>query len=206
MNPDRVLFVGREFTEGDLVSAHVRDLAAELAGQGVEPHLVCFDDYHAVEEHGPLTVHRVNFELDGDTLFSWGMLINLPFIRRIRELFDEGDFDLVHGHNWESIPATVTVSEVFGTPAVLSMHALEGENHDRPKHAAIHTVEVDGIRSADAVVVPREEVRARIEDYDTGTEVTVADSADAVVETYGGIAEVHDDHEDPDAYVGVPSE
>ncbi|MFB6077296.1 MAG: glycosyltransferase, partial [Candidatus Nanohaloarchaea archaeon] len=141
----------------------------------------------------------------GDTLFSWGMLINIEFIRKLRHLFDTDVFDAVHGHNWEAIPATNTAAEVYDVPAFLSLHSLEGLS-DWAKADAIRTIERDGIRRADAVIAATDKVASDIDTYGVAADVTVTDPADTV-DVYDRFdPEVDDDHEGTDGYMGVPAE
>lgn len=199
-----VLFLARDHGDGP-VSDAVRAGAEAVREQGGDAHVLCFDDHHATEQDGDLTVHRVNFMLDGDTLFSWGMLINIEFIRKIRDLFEHTGFDVVHGHNWEAIPATMTASAAFDVPAVLTMHGLEGENPERLKQDAIRTIEVDGMRAAHLVLTPYEDLKQQIAAYEIDTPTHVTETPGDAADHYTDL-EVDATHEDPDAYVGIPSE
>ncbi|MDY6776556.1 MAG: glycosyltransferase family 4 protein [Candidatus Nanohaloarchaea archaeon] len=205
-SPD-ILFISRSFNPEDPVSDHIKRVSEELGERDGGGAVVCFGEDEKVEEKGPLTVYRVEFPLDGDTLFSWGMLINIPFIRKVRELFSDSRFDAVHGHNWEAIPAMNTVSEIYGIPAFLTFHSVEGME-DWEKADAISRIERDGVRRSDATVAVSEEVLSGLEAYGIEDQkVQVITRPEKTLELYEDFnPEVEQYREGTDAYMGVPSE
>ncbi|MDR2869826.1 MAG: glycosyltransferase family 4 protein, partial [Deferribacteraceae bacterium] len=64
----------------------------------------------------------------------------------------EGDFDVIHVHDWMTYPAGIIAKMISGKPLVAHAHSME---HDRSGHKVNHTlahIEWQGLSAADLVV------------------------------------------------------
>jgi len=149
----KVLLFTREFNRGERVSEYCRSIASFLAGQNIEPHVICFDLADKDEVVNGINVHRVSFMLHGESLFNWAMLMNNELKRRARELYESEGFDLVHANDWTTAPAAISVANLTGKPFVLTIHSTEHERGFGIKHSGIiSSVEWLGAYEATRVV------------------------------------------------------
>lgn len=72
------------------------------------------------------------------------------------------DFDLVHAHDWLTIPAALELKKIFGKPLVLHLHSCEFDRSGPMPNQLILDVERAGILAADSIVVVSEFMRRRI--------------------------------------------
>ena len=149
-----ILFISREFYPGEAVSEYCKSIAQFLKGKGVKSHLICFDSYASDEELDSLTVHRVPFLLHGDSIFTWGMVMNIELMRRARELIESHNFDLIHINDWITIPTGTAISRFAEIPLVVTFHSIEHERGMGYPHSfVISDLEWDGANDASAILV-----------------------------------------------------
>jgi hypothetical protein len=149
-----VLILIREFNPGEPVSEYCRALAHLLLEEGMQPHVICFDDRASDQPEAGIWVHRVPLILHGDNLFDWGMLINVEFVRKVRELADRWPFDLIHANDWITLPAGMVSSKLLRLPLIITFHSIEHERGMRWPHSGIiSNLEFDGASEAAAVLV-----------------------------------------------------
>ncbi len=72
------------------------------------------------------------------------------------------DFDLVHCHDWLTIPAGLRVREQSGKPLVVHLHSLETDRNGACPDPAVRGIEAAGVQGADAVVAVSRYSRERI--------------------------------------------
>jgi glycosyltransferase involved in cell wall biosynthesis len=124
----KVLLLSRELACGEGVSEYIRSLAAFLSGKGIEVHIVCFGSSAQDEELGPgVHVHKVPTLIHGDNLFNWSMMMNNELKRRSRELFHGEGFDVIHGNDWITSTAAISLAKFTDKPMVVTIHSTEKE-------------------------------------------------------------------------------
>jgi glycogen(starch) synthase len=174
--PSRVLVVSWEYppiVEGGLARA-VRKLSEALvADAGVEVHVLTRGG-----EHGPLDevrhgvhVHRVREPQYPSALpefVRWVGRMNHDLLERGRELAQEHDFDLVHGHDWLVAVAAKRLADRAGCPFVCTIHATEHGRHQswvhKPPQSDIHRAERWMAHVADQVFVCSHYMRGHVAD------------------------------------------
>ena len=62
------------------------------------------------------------------------------------------DFDVVHAHDWLTVPAAVMVQRMSGKPLVLHVHATEFDRAGGWGDERIHRIEWAGMEAADRVI------------------------------------------------------
>ncbi len=71
------------------------------------------------------------------------------------EAAQQEDFDIIHAHDWITVPAAIRLKELTGKPLVLHVHSLEtdriGEQHDFSQNA-VYELERKGMEAADLVI------------------------------------------------------
>ena len=140
----KVLMLSWEYTPNIVggLGKHVVELVPELIADGVEVHLVVpkFDGGEFVEaltlpdgtpaENGS-SVYRVEPSQAGGDYFAKTYFDNEPICNFARELIQkEGDFDVIHNHDWLSGFAAVDLKFEYRLPLLTTVHATEmGRNH-----------------------------------------------------------------------------
>lgn len=66
-------------------------------------------------------------------------------------LAKEERFDVIHGHDWMTIPAGIHAKRVSGRPFFLHVHSLEYDRSGENIHRAVYDVERSGMESADHI-------------------------------------------------------
>jgi glycogen(starch) synthase len=172
----RILMVSWEYppiVEGGLARA-VRKLSEALVAElGAEVHVLT-----RAGEHGPVDeirhgvhVHRVREPQYPKALpefVRWVRRMNTDLLARGRELADEHDIDLVHGHDWLVGVAAKRLADRIGCPFVTTVHATEHGRHQgwvhKPPQSDIHRTERWMVHVADQVLVCSHYMRDHVSD------------------------------------------
>jgi len=79
------------------------------------------------EEHeGSLYVHRVPVSVPAPSFHSWVLLFNHFFEKRLGQLVHEfGAPDVLHIHDWLTVPAGVAAKQLLRCPLVMTFHSTE---------------------------------------------------------------------------------
>jgi glycosyltransferase involved in cell wall biosynthesis len=72
---------------------------------------------------------------------------------RIGETLGAGeDFDVIHCHDWLTVPAGIAAKLVSGKPLVLHVHATEYDRSGEDVNRDVYAVELEGMRRADRII------------------------------------------------------
>lgn len=150
----RVLFLTRRFVDGDDVSEYVKALAEKLVEEGHNAVILAFDDgeYYSVNEG--VKVERVPLHYEGDSLYSWSMMLNNEMKEKAREYLEGQDFDIIHANDWMTVPGATAVKKYSEKPFVFTMHSTENERgFSDPNSGVISELEWKGGYTADKLLV-----------------------------------------------------
>lgn len=150
----KILFLTRRFVDEEDVSEYVKALAEHAVDKGHEAAILAFDDgeYYSVDER--VDVERVPLHYEGDSLYSWSMMLNNEIKEKAREYLDQKDFDLVHANDWVTVPGATAVKKYFETPMILTVHSTENERgFSDPNSDVISELEWKGCHQSDKVLV-----------------------------------------------------
>lgn len=154
----KILFLTRRFVDGDDISEYVKALAEHAVGEGHEAAILAFDDgeYYSVDDR--VEVKRVPLHYEGDSLYSWSMMLNNEMKEKAREYLGEKDFDIVHAHDWVTVPGATAIRKYFERPMTLTLHSTENERgFSDPNSEVISELEWKGCHQADRVLVNSED-------------------------------------------------
>ncbi|MGC9116827.1 MAG: glycosyltransferase family 4 protein, partial [Conexivisphaera sp.] len=107
------------------LSRHVYGLSRALAGRGVEVVVITLEypGLSEVEVKGNLKVVRVQSSGYPSPDFpAWVHQFNL---RMVEAALREGDFDLIHAHDWLSAPAGIALKHMLRRPLISTIHSTE---------------------------------------------------------------------------------
>ena len=151
------------FISGGL-GIHCLELTARLAREGVAidfymPHMSSIEGPLRVADlYQHLNIHEIEAEPDVGPYSGEGYDQNFNeavarYNRRVVREFSSQDADLIHCHDWITVPAALALRKKTGLPLVFTVHSTE---HDRSAgfypQTWIEDVERRGVRGADAVI------------------------------------------------------
>lgn len=128
------------------IARHVAELYPELAKLGHEIHVITVEfgqapGYEVVEG---IHVHRVPVGPSHD-FFHWVANMNESMGRYGGKVLQEdGQFDLIHAHDWLVSDAAIALKHTFRIPLIATIHATEFGRHSglhNPTHHYIHDKE-----------------------------------------------------------------
>ena len=107
----------------------VHDLSKRLIKDGHEVHVITYKegDVSYYENDKGVYVHRVdNYMINPNNFVDWIMQLNFNMVAKANELIlKEGNFDVIHAHDWLVAYAAKTLKNSYGTPLVSTIHATE---------------------------------------------------------------------------------
>lgn len=111
------------------ISRVVHDLSHRLIKDGHEVTVVTYRDGNVpyFEDDGGVKVHRVdNFMIAPNNFVDWIMQLNFNMIAKTGEIIaKEGNFDVIHAHDWLVAYAAKTLKSAYNTTLVSTIHATE---------------------------------------------------------------------------------
>ena len=108
----------------------VHDLSKRLIKDGHEVTVVTYRENSNVPEYENdkgVNVYRVdNYMIHPNNFIDWIMQLNFNLISKATEIINkEGNFDVIHAHDWLVAYAAKTLKNSFGIPIVATIHATE---------------------------------------------------------------------------------
>ena len=107
----------------------VHDLSHRLIKDGHEVTVVTYRDGNVpyFEDDNGVQVYRVdNFMIQPNNFIDWVMQLNFNMIAKTGEIIaKEGNFDVIHAHDWLVAYAAKTLKTSYNTPIVSTIHATE---------------------------------------------------------------------------------
>jgi glycosyltransferase involved in cell wall biosynthesis len=111
------------------ISRVVHDLSHRLITDGHDVTVVTYRDGDVPyeENDGGVKVYRVdNFMIRPNNLIDWVMQLNFNMVAKVGEIIaKEGNFDVIHAHDWLVAYAAKTLKHAYGIPVVSTIHATE---------------------------------------------------------------------------------
>jgi glycosyltransferase involved in cell wall biosynthesis len=109
------------------IARHVGELYPKVVKLGHEIHLITpeFGNAPMYEEVEGIKVHRVPVR-DGNDFFHWVVNMNQSMgYQGGKLILEEGDFDLIHAHDWVVADAAIALKHTFKIPLIATVHATE---------------------------------------------------------------------------------
>ncbi|MEM2937282.1 MAG: glycosyltransferase [Candidatus Bathyarchaeia archaeon] len=142
---------------------YVKDLALQLAKNGVKTHVVTYHDYLTgeFEENGEVKTYRVTNPVKTHiSVLTWVLTLNQEVERAAANIYRANrQVDLIDVHEWHFIPAAVTLKKALGIPFIYSVESLEDHRSpgvDNPFNMAIKSIEWLGTYEAQKIIVKSE--------------------------------------------------
>jgi len=149
---------------------YVRELAAQLVKNEVEPFVVTYHDYLTgqSEELEGVKIYRVtNPVRTHKGILTWVLTLNQEVERAVANIYyNTGKrVDLIDAQDWHFIPGAVTLKKAFDLPFIYSVESLEdlrSHGADSSFNTAIKSIERVGMCEAERIVVKSEWMRDEV--------------------------------------------
>ncbi len=97
------------------------------------------------------------------------------FAQRAKKMYLEGqfeDFDVIHAHDWTTLPAALAVKKLSGKPLAVHVHITEfNKTGNNTAHPEIYKIEIEGFRGADKVIAISNLIKNTVEEkYNVSSE------------------------------------
>lgn len=152
----RPLFITWEYPpiKAGGIAAHCEDLATTMADQGHEPVVLTFGREDKTEYRDGVEIHRVSGTDHASDTISWAMHLGHEIEKKTIELARTKEFDLVHAHDWMTVPASVGIKNTLDLPMVFTVHSTQKgrDGIDSEYQSTIHNLEWYGTYQADQVI------------------------------------------------------
>jgi len=174
----RIAYLVKNFTDGDDLSEYVKSLAEYAASQGHDPCVISFDDGSNYTVSDNVEVERFQLHFDGDSLYTWAMMMNNEMKAKVVEKMKDEEIDIIQANDWTTAPGAVNLSNHLEIPLFLTIHSTENQRGFQGQNSQlISDLEWEGTFEADTVFANNEDVKnSLLFDLDlTDEKVCVAD-------------------------------
>jgi len=150
------------------LARHVEGLSSALTELGHELHVITLDFPGAPleEQTENLWIHRVAVNVPAPTFHTWVLLFNHFFEKRVGQLAKEfGRPDVVHFHDWLTVPSGVAVKHLLRAPSVMTFHSTEASRSSdsrSPESTMVEGLEWWGSYEAGKVIGVSEWMKAEV--------------------------------------------
>jgi len=146
------------------ISDHVYALSRKLIERGHEVEVLAEDDLKpGFEDMDGVKVHRVANPVKTHPMGSILTSVLTASVRMEQEASDivyyyrqiEKKIDLIHAHEWLTVPTAISLKHTFSLPLILTLHSLEGHrchNAFGPTSIAIKEIEETGVHESVRVI------------------------------------------------------
>ena len=114
---------------GGGIARVVHDLSHRLIKDGHEVTVVTYKEGNVpdFEDDKGVKVYRIgNYMINPNNFIDWIMQMNFNLVAKANEIIaKEGNFDVIHAHDWLVAYAAKTLKNSYGTPIVATIHATE---------------------------------------------------------------------------------
>ena len=141
----RPLFITWEYPPNKAggIAAHCEDLASTLADQGHNPVVITYGHKDDVEFRDGVEIHRVASTESATDTISWAMHLGYRMEKKAIELSKQKEFDLVHAHDWMTVPGATGIKNTLDLPMVFTVHSMQKgrDGIDSEYQQTIHNLE-----------------------------------------------------------------
>lgn len=126
----RVLMLSWEYPPNIIggIARHVDELSKFLANKNVDVTVITPEVTGAAsyELKDGVKVFRVPIQIPAPNFYTWIFLLNHFFSKKIAQLTrEEGSFDIIHAHDWMTVPCSCEAKLYTDSNFVLTFHSLE---------------------------------------------------------------------------------
>lgn len=148
------------------IGSHCCDLSRKLASMGHDVEVVTYGEQESTEEMDGVKIHRIPSTWAPDTI-SWSMFLGHRMEKKAIELHKEEPIEVVHAHDWMTVPGAIGIKKMLEIPMVFTIHSTEaGRNGINSEYSRmINDIEWYGTYEADRIITVgkdfSEEIKSR---------------------------------------------
>ncbi|MFP4115780.1 MAG: glycosyltransferase family 4 protein [Candidatus Aenigmatarchaeota archaeon] len=146
------------------VGSHCKSLAETLEGRGHDVTVLTYGEKEKRENQEDVEIYRVSAG-PADDVVTWSLMLNHEIQKKATELIKEGEYDLVHAHDWSSVPAATAIKKGADLPMVFTIHSTErgrsGIHSDMSR--LINDLEWYGTYEADQVITVGKDLKGEVQ-------------------------------------------
>jgi glycogen(starch) synthase len=149
------------------IARHCEGLAKALVQQGHDVHLFTLDfpGSPSYEEMDGIKIYRAATELGHPNFLTWVLLFNHFLGKKMAEVSQSVDFDVMHVHDWLAAFAGISFKHYLQKPMVLTVHSTEigrAQGLHSPDSFSIDGIEWWATYEADKVIVCSQSMKSEI--------------------------------------------
>lgn len=112
---------------------------------------------------GKATFDLINEIFSGKEVYGSNILWKVQlYASMAEELSADGNYDVIHAHDWITFPAAMRIKNRTGRPVVLHAHALETDRVGESARNEVYWIEKHGFENADLIVAVSEYTKNQI--------------------------------------------
>jgi len=136
------------------IAAHCEGLATALAAAGNDPVVLTYGGERSTERRDDVEIHRVPVDVPAPDTAAWATRFGHELTLLAIDLHEREPFDLVHAHDWMTVPAATGIRAALDLPMVFTMHSTQAgrDGIDSAYQRGIFDLEWYGTYEADAVI------------------------------------------------------
>ncbi len=136
------------------IATHCYDLSKSLTRMGHDVHILTYGEKDEDDYENGVTIHRMKSSSNAPDTIGWSMFLSHKMEKKAIELNKQDKFDIVHAHDWMTVPAGVGIKKTLKLPFVFTLHSTErgrsGVNN--PYSKMINDLEWYGTYEANEVI------------------------------------------------------
>lgn len=107
------------------IAAHCADLTRALADQGHEVEVISYGESEEREKRRGVNIHRVPSSDNATDTVSWSTYLGHQMEKKAIELHRQEKFDLIHAHDWMTVPGAAGIKKLLDIPLVFTLHSTQ---------------------------------------------------------------------------------
>lgn len=120
-------------------------------------------DAHDVLKQSRTSLDIVNDIFSNPELYGSNIMHKIYlFTKLAEEIASDGNFDVIHAHDWVTFSAGLAIKKRTGRPLVLHVHSLETDRAEHATRNEIYRLEKDAMIEADKVIAVSHYTRGQI--------------------------------------------
>ncbi len=163
------------FSEPIVLAEEIRQAAGDLAGIEINSFASPLGPYLTEDTYGeflglvagdwfspsPQAASEETLLLTGQ--YGQNLLAEvMRYASLVGEFAGQRSFDLIHAHDWMTIPAGIAARNRSGKPLILHIHSLESDRSGDHPNSSVYDIELYGLKEADHIIAVSNYTKNRI--------------------------------------------
>lgn len=107
------------------IASHCADLSSTLVEKGNDVKVISYGDEKKIEDYQGVEIHRVPSTDNATDTISWSAYLGHEMKKKAIELHKKEKFDVIHAHDWMTIPGASGIKKLLDIPMVFTVHSTQ---------------------------------------------------------------------------------